>query len=276
MNRLFINPASEINISKLAKRLPQSLLLIGNEGVGLSSIGKYVAELREAKPVVVLPEKDEKIDVENGIINVEIMRRLYEDTRTKPRGDRIIIIDHADRMTNQAQNAFLKLLEEPGEGTYFILVCHSISKLLPTILSRVEKIQIKNITRSQSEELLDLLEITDKAKRNQILFMAEGLPATITKLVNDGNFFEKSSQIVCDARELIRGNQYQKLQIIQKYKDNRLGALDLLLNMTKILKLSLISNPQPEAINRLGAVLGAYDQIKANGNIRLVLASTVI
>ena len=106
--------------------------------------------------------------------------------------------------------------------------------------------------------------------------MAEGLPATITKLVNDGNFFEKSSQIVCDARELIRGNQYQKLQIIQKYKDNRLGALDLLLNMTKILKLSLISNPQPEAINGLGAVLGAYDQIKANGNIRLVLASTVI
>ena len=106
--------------------------------------------------------------------------------------------------------------------------------------------------------------------------MAEGLPATITNLANDNKLFEKNSQIVCDARELIRGNQYQKLLIIQKYKDNRIGALDLLINMTKILKLSLNSNPQPEAINRLDVVLSAYDQIESNGNIRLVLASTVI
>ncbi len=276
MNRLFINPISEKNILKLVKRLPQSLLLSGDDGVGLSNIGKYIAEIRNVKPILILPEKDEKIDIENGIINVEIMRRLYEDTRTKPRGDRIIIIDYADRMTNQAQNAFLKLLEEPGDGTYFILVCHSPSKMLPTILSRVEKIQVRNITRSQSEELLDLLKVTDKTKRNQILFIAEGLPATITNLVNNAEYFEKSSQIVCDARELIRGNQYKKLLIIQKYKDNRLGALSLILNMTKILKLSLTSNPQPEAINRLDVVLDAYDQIEANGNIRLVLASTVI
>ena len=276
MNRLFINPISEKNILKLVKRLPQSLLLSGDDGVGLSNIGKYIAEIRNVKPILILPEKDEKIDIENGIINVEIMRRLYEDTRTKPRGDRIIIIDYADRMTNQAQNAFLKLLEEPGDGTYFILVCHSPSKMLPTILSRVEKIQVRNITRSQSEELLDLLKVTDKTKRNQILFIAEGLQATITNLVNNAEYFEKSSQIVCDARELIRGNQYKKLLIIQKYKDNRLGALSLILNMTKILKLSLTSNPQPEAINRLDVVLDAYDQIEANGNIRLVLASTVI
>ena len=276
MSKLIINPTSEKNILKLAKHLPQSLLLTGNNGVGLSSVAKYFAELRNVKPIITLPEKDEKIDIENGIINVDIMRRLYEDTRTKPRGDSLIIIDYADRMTNQAQNAFLKLLEEPGEGTYFILACHSVSKLLPTILSRVEKIQIKNITRSQSEELLNQLKVTDKTKRSQILFMAEGLPATITNLANDDKLFEKNSQIVCDARELIRGNQYQKLLIIQKYKDNRTGALDLLINMTKILKLSLNSNPQPEAINRLNVVLNAYDQIESNGNIRLVLAGTVI
>lgn len=276
MSKLIINPTSEKNILKLAKHLPQSLLLTGNNGVGLSSVAKYFAELRNVKPIITLPEKDEKIDIENGIINVDIMRRLYEDTRTKPRGDSLIIIDYADRMTNQAQNAFLKLLEEPGEGTYFILACHSVSKLLPTILSRVEKIQIKNITRSQSEELLNQLKVTDKTKRSQILFMAEGLPATITNLANDDKLFEKNSQIVCDARELIRGNQYQKLLIIQKYKDNRTGALDLLINMTKILKLSLNSNPQPEAINRLDVILNAYDQIESNGNIRLVLASTVI
>lgn len=275
MTKPIINPTSEKTILRLIKKMPQSLLLTGNDGVGISTISKYIAELRFVKPLVILPEKDEKIDIDKGIISVEIMRRLYEETRTKPRGDRVIIIDYAERMTHQAQNAFLKLLEEPGEGTYFILVSHSISKLLPTILSRVEKIKINNITSKQSEELLDLLKITDKIKRTQLLFMAEGLPAEIINLVNNNDYFEKRSLNVRDARELIRGSQYQKLLIAQKYKDDREAAQRLLLDMAKILKMSIASNPQPEAINRLDVILKTYEQIAANGNIRLVLANMI-
>jgi DNA polymerase-3 subunit delta' len=80
-------------------------------------------------PIIILPEKDEKIDIEKGVISVEIMRRLYDETRTKTEGERIIIIDYAERMTTQAQNAFLKLLEEPGDDVYFILVSNTTSKL---------------------------------------------------------------------------------------------------------------------------------------------------
>jgi len=276
MTKPIINPISEKAILMLVKKMPQSLLLTGDDGVGLSTISKYIAELRKVTPVIILPEKDEKVDIDKGIISVEIMRRLYDDTRTKARGDRIIVIDYAERMTHQAQNAFLKLLEEPGEGTYFILVSHSISKLLPTILSRVEKITIQRITTRQSEALLDSLKVTDKTKRNQLLFMAEGLPAEIINLVNNNTYFEKRSLNVRDARELIRGSQYQKLLIAQKYKDDREAAQRLLLDMAKILKMSISSNPQPEAINRLNAMLKAYEQIESNGNIRLVLANMIV
>jgi len=276
MIKPIINQVSEKTLLAIAKKMPQSLLLTGESGVGLSTVSCYLAELRGIKPIIILPEKDDKIDIDKGIISVDIMRRLYDETRTKMAGERIIIIDYAERMTDQAQNAFLKLLEEPGKNVYFILVSHSISKLLPTILSRTEKLEIRPITKIQSEQLLDSLGEIDKTKRSQLLFMAEGLPAELTRLNNDNLYFEKQSTIVKDARQLIQGNLYQKLLIIHNYKDNRTAVLTLLLDMANMLKRSIIANPQADAINRIEAILFAYQQIEANGNIRLVLARMVL
>lgn len=271
-----INPISEKLILAMSDNLPQSLLLTGDYGVGLSTIGRYITELHNVAPTVVLPEKDEKIDTESGIISVDIMRRLYDETRTKTDKKRIIIIDYAERMTHQSQNAFLKLLEEPGKDTYFILVSHSVSKLLPTILSRVKKLDIRPITLEQSEKLLDLLGVTDKIKRSQLLFMAGGRPAELTRLAGDGTYFDKRSVTVRDAREILRGNMYQKLLIAQRYKDNRASALALILDVADILKRSIIDNPQADAIGRINKILDAYQQIEANGNIRLCLARMVM
>jgi len=271
-----MNPASEKLLISIAKHLPQSLLLTGAEGVGLSTISRYIAELCNATPVVILPEKDEKVDIEKGTINVDIMRRLYDNTRTKHVDKQIIIIDYAERMTHQAQNAFLKLLEEPGKNVYFILVSHSVSKLLPTVLSRVESLNIRSITTDQSKELLDSLKIKDTTKRSQILFMADGLPAEITRLCSDDAYFESRSLIIRDARELLIGTPYQKLLIANRYKDNRLSALSLLTDMSNILKRSITSNPQIDAIKHIDSILKAYQRIEANGNIRLCLAQLAV
>lgn len=276
MIKPIMNQASEKLLISIANNLPQSLLLTGAEGVGLGTISRYIAEICQATPVVILPEKDEKIDIEKGTINVDIMRRLYDNTRTKHVGKQIIIIDFAERMTHQAQNAFLKLLEEPGKDVYFILVSHSVSKLLPTVLSRVESLNIRPITTEQSKELLDLLKITDTTKRSQILFMADGLPAEITRLCNDDAYFESRSLIIRDARELLIGTPYQKLLIANRYKDNRLSALSLLTDMSNILKRSITANPQIDAIKHIDSILKAYQRIEANGNIRLCLAQLAI
>ncbi|MCG8565179.1 MAG: DNA polymerase III subunit delta', partial [Desulfobacterales bacterium] len=59
---------------------------------------------------------------------------------------RMIMIQQADLMNVQAQNALLKLLEEPPENTFFILLAQDLSGLLDTILSRCRKIRFKPIT----------------------------------------------------------------------------------------------------------------------------------
>jgi len=271
-----INPASEKILLMVSKRLPQALLLTGESGVGLSTIGRYIAELHKVVPMIILPEKDEKIDIDKGVISVDSMRHLFNETRTKTVGNRIIIIDYAERMTHQAQNAFLKLLEEPGKDIHFILISHSVSKLLPTILSRTEILDIRPITIEQSEKLLDLLKVADKIKRSQLLFMAAGRPAELTRLASDDVYFDKRSMTVRDARELLRGNLYQKLLIAQRYKDDRASALMLLIDMASILKRSITDYPQTDTISRIDAVLDAYQRIEANGNIRLCLARMII
>lgn len=276
MSELLINKSTKLMVDSLIKKLPQSILLTGEIGVGLMTIAKHIAEQNKIKPTILLPEKDKTIDIDKGVISVEMMRDLYDTTKSKNKSNNIIIIDYAEKMTIQAQNAFLKLLEEPNQGTHFILLSHSHTKLLPTILSRLEKITINKISSKETENLLDLLEITEKTKRVQLLFMAEGLPAEIIRLTNDKDYFDKRSSNIKDAKELIKGGDYQKLRIAFKYKDDRESALIILADVAKILRISLASRHKPELIKMLDNTIEATDKIIANGNIRLVLTKMIL
>lgn len=271
-----INPLSEKIILKISENLPHALLLSGDRGLGLDNIAKYIASQLKTTAEIVLPEKDEKIDLEKGIINVEIMRKLYDSVRTKSPGKRIIIIDYAERMTVQSQNAFLKLLEEPGSDIHFILVSDSTSKLLPTILSRTENIHINKITTEQSNSLLNMLNVTEPVKRSQLLFIAGGLPSEIKKLNDDSEYFEKRSSIVRDARGMLQNSTHQKLLIAQKYKDSRTDTLILLSDMANMLKGNIINDPQPKTLKFSESIINTYKNIEANGNIRLCLAQMIL
>ncbi|MBC7868896.1 AAA family ATPase [Candidatus Saccharibacteria bacterium] len=271
-----IHPVSEVNLALLMKDLPQSLLLAGPVGVGLGMVAQYIAREIGDISFTVLPEKDEKVNIEKGVISVDSIRRLYLQTRSIQSGKRIIIIDYAERMGHQAQNAFLKLLEEPGEGTYFILVTHSPSSLLATITSRAQLLELRPITSAQSETLLDTLGVKDSTKRTQLLFMANGLPAELTRLVQDETYFESRASIVRDARDILQASTYQKLLVAHKYKDNRDAALTLLEDAGNLLRRSISLKPHESLIAQIDALLFAQQQIQANGNIRLCLARLVV
>lgn len=271
-----INPASEKLIVSLARKLPQSLLLTGEEGIGLCEIAKYMSALNDAKFMTVLPEKGEAIDINRGVIGIDSIRQLIYQTRSKKSDTQIIIIDFAEKMTIQAQNAFLKLLEEPGANTHFILVSHQPSKLLPTIISRTEKLIVKPITAEQSNDLLDNLGIKDMLKKSQLIFIAGGRPAELIRLCNDDLYFEKRSTIIREARELLSGDTYRKLLIAQKYKDDRFLALCLVNDALNILRKSINDNPHANLIQMIDRLIDAYQQIESNGNIRLCLARMVL
>jgi DNA polymerase-3 subunit delta' len=276
MTKPLIHPASELTLSLLMSNMSQSLLLTGPVGVGLSTIARYIADELGDVSFTVLPEKDEKIDIEKGVISVASIRRLYDQTRSIQTGKLVIIIDYAERMGHPAQNAFLKLLEEPGNGFYFILATHTPSKLLPTITSRTQFFDTRSVTKQQSEVFLDDLGVNNAQKRTQLLFMADGLPAELTRLATDYAYFESRSAIVRDARDLLQSSTYNKLTIAQRYKDNREAALALLTDASSILRRSISAKPNDNLIAQIDSLLYAHQQIQANGNIRLCLARLVV
>jgi len=59
---------------------------------------------------------------------------------------KILVIDLADDMNENAQNALLKTLEEPYPNTLILLLCENIGKLLPTILSRCQIGRLKGLS----------------------------------------------------------------------------------------------------------------------------------
>jgi replication-associated recombination protein RarA len=271
-----VHPAGKHALDHIIADLPQSLLICGPEGVGLSTLGRFVAQSVGGQLITILPEKDEKVDIEKGTINVQIIRSLYDQTKSRRTDKLIIMIDYAERMGHQAQNAFLKLLEEPLHNVYFMLLSHSPQSLLPTVLSRVSRYDVRPINSAQTDALLDVLGILDNTRRSQITYMAAGLPAEINRLHDNSSYFEVRSSIMRDARTLLQGTAYEKLQIAHQYKDSRDLAINLLDDALHMIQHSISAKPQQQLISKIDGLLLARQKIVSNGSIRLCLARFVV
>ncbi len=270
-----LHAASQLMLETTLKAAPQALLLSGRLGVGLSTVAHHYALATKQQVLTILPEKDEKIDLEKGVITVERIRELYSTTRTIAPNGRIIIIDYAERMGIPAQNAFLKLLEEPPEGTLFILLSHMPELLLPTIRSRTQEVLLRPLSSEQSQQLLDSLKVTNATKRTQLLFIAEGLPAELTRLVTDDEYFTNRAAIVKDAREFITGTPYKRLLLAKQYKESRSQALTLLEDAMKQLR-QTIADGQKDGLKALAVLERLHKRITEQGNVRLQLSSAVL
>ena len=172
MNTRYVHPTTQKLLNAMAAKLPQSILLTGPKGIGLATIAAEFASQFTKTPIWVLPEKDQKVDLEKGSVTIDSIRKLYDQTRAKATNRQVIIIDYAEGMTTQAQNAFLKLLEEPNQSVHFIILSHSLGPLLPTVLSRVQKLEFRPISPTQTASLLKELGVTDTMRIQQLTYMA--------------------------------------------------------------------------------------------------------
>lgn len=271
----YFHPQTRTLLNAFAASDAHAVVIVGKEGSGLHTAAQ--ALYTDQKNVfIVAPEKDEKIDYEKGTITIQSIRRLYDVTKTRAPHGRTVIIEWAERMGIPAQNAFLKLLEEPVVGTKFILLAHTTAPLLPTILSRAQRIAVTPITLRQSEQLLDERHITDATKRAQLLFIAGGYPALLTRLAADDTAFSARTQIVKDARTFITGSAYQRLLLAYAYKNDRQKALMMVEDASKLLQRSLSDKADQSALSALGRLEKLHTRLAEQGNVRLQLSAAVL
>lgn len=185
-----------------AGRLSHAYLITGPEGSGKKTLAHILSKVfvcsGEMRPCGECPscQKAEdgihpditKISVQQGkeSLSVKIIKDLKTDIYILPNESdkRVFIIYDAHKMTIQAQNALLKMLEEPPLHVVFILITENENMLLATIISRVVKLGMSPLSNEEAETLLIKKTGLAKDKASSIVLQSGGNIGKALKLVN--------------------------------------------------------------------------------------------
>ena len=130
---------------------------------------------------------------ENTSIGIDAVRDIKNFLWQMPNASsrRTLIIDDAELLTTEAQNALLKITEEPPASSLLILVASDIESILPTIASRLPKIYFGAVSEKEIEKWL--ARNPQSAIRNPALVAKKsmGKPGLAWRLLHDKNFQEQ-------------------------------------------------------------------------------------
>ncbi len=122
-------------------------------------------------------------------VGVEVIRDIITDAAIKPfmAKRKVYIFPDSSILTEPAQNAFLKLLEEPPEYAVFILISDNADLLLETIRSRCVKVRFSPLSEERMSEYVESLRPKDKRNRFVVRYSA-GIPERAAKIIADDSF----------------------------------------------------------------------------------------
>ncbi len=180
-------------------RLGHAYLLCGEKGAGKKTLCSYLLHIimcathsacgscngcttveSMANPDVFYISNNDKLS-----IGVDDVRGITAEAYTKPliSQKKIIVIQNAHLMTAEAQNALLKVIEEPPVYVVFFLLCDSVASILPTIISRVTKIEIPPLN-------IEVLKKIAPGCPEYMYRYCGGNPGRLIELCGDENFAE--------------------------------------------------------------------------------------
>lgn len=160
---------------------------------------------------------------------------------------KVYILADAEQMTEQAQNALLKILEEPPAFTLFVLTCDGRSRILPTVLSRAQLITLGPVREEQAvEALLRRVEKNGETLSRQEALRASQLSGCLIGRAAEGlasGAFAEVSRLCADFAQAVCGSRpYEFLRLSGRLESNKAlaaafyGVLPELLRDAAVLK----------------------------------------
>ncbi len=227
--------------SLLEKRLPHAILIEGEKGTGKKTLAGFLSfaavcegenspcgsckscrlaqDSNHPDIAVIAPEDGKKN------ISVAQIRSLRNEVYVKPHMARcrVFIIEQADSMNEQAQNALLKVLEEPPAEIYFILIAEESSLLLDTVISRCTRLSLIPPEASVSAEYLSDNTDYNSEQINSALLESGGNIGEALRILGGGGTKAQAAAIEF-TKFLMQGNDTEMLKITAPFEKSRVEA----------------------------------------------------
>lgn len=205
----------------------------GPSGVGKNTMARELAAiLLEMENLFNSPDYIE-ITPDGNSIKIAQIRKLQSDILVKPyKSYKIYVIDEAQKMTVEAQNALLKTLEEPPKYAIIILITNNKESLLDTIKSRCEIIKFTPIPLVEVADYLTQTGV-DKNRASLLANFSRGSMQKAIELSESEDFHIMRDEVQKYVETFLTGSMLDIMDIqssIEKYKDNITNVLDLLIN----------------------------------------------
>lgn len=205
----------------------------GPSGVGKNTMARELAAiLLEMENLFNSPDYIE-ITPDGNSIKIAQIRKLQSDILVKPyKSYKIYVIDEAQKMTVEAQNALLKTLEEPPKYAIIILITNNKESLLDTIKSRCEIIKFTPIPLVEVADYLTQTGV-DKNRASLLANFSRGSMQKAIELSESEDFHIMRDEVQKYVETFLTGSMLDIMDIqssIEKYKDNITNVLDLLVN----------------------------------------------
>ena len=270
-------------------------------------VNARVALLAESPYEIIDYQRRPKLDDSSSASNKQVaylVERIHEDLRRpmsyRPAEGsyRIAVLLDADLMRTEAANAFLKLLEEPGENTVFLLLTSRLDHVLPTIMSRCQQVRFDPLPADAISAALIPEGLADPDMAPVVARMSDGSYTRARELASS-NELRGSREFILDfLRQSFVGNGHVVMQQVDTLaamgREPLKFQLQVLLGVLRDLVLFKAAGPDAPIVNvdrrdvlqkfgtslpdaRLDLMTDCVERatylLERNANARLVLAS---
>jgi len=209
-------------------------------------------------------------------IAIEEVRKIKNFISFRPHNAayKFVIIDDADSMTIEAQNALLKILEEPSASSILILITAYPEALLPTVFSRCQQLEFFPHKREAIDMALAEAKLS-KANREFLAEFVGGRIGLVKQIVGDGSF-DKIEAAVKKIMNLTKTDINERLVVAQKLTDekNKAKLPELVFCWTLYLRTRI---GEPKAQKMLKGLLALNEIVnKPQYNQRLALENFLV